>query len=492
MIAGKLSIALIVKWLLLCGWGALFFGGVTHYSGSWLAYTAFSFVFLTMLLSGLYRQVSYGYLYLTIMLWLGFWLKLTVHLIVDYPYSEPLGFFVGTSDTWDEVLLVATVGGVGVLLARLLYGLFGDSSTMLVSGDGFKSPAWYPSVRKWMWLLLMVLCIGLAIINSIYGILNIGLVPKVIFLWPLNAVISWLIGYGLTLGIATLLWWDIALKINISSVVYFILLEAFASTVSILSRGAYLFHSIPQFLAIYKNSNKINGWSVKNIIMVFVVFVALFAISNPLVNSLRENDYSDRPLGGNVANDVADDMAIIGRISSLAKFSVDRWIGLEGVMAVSAYQNKGGDLIIQGLSERAEIGKYTIYQEISQAHYRFMDMSKFQFGTLPGAIAFLYFSGALWLVALGMVALVVFLLVSERFVFVFTNNPLLSSLWGGSAANAVAQIGSAPRSYMVYLFEMVCGITIICILQSDSFNNFLKRIALLKWRVLKQMSGRAG
>jgi hypothetical protein len=55
--------ASVVKWFLLGGWFLLFIGGVAHYTGSALTYTMFSVVFLGMLISGFYRQVSYGYFF---------------------------------------------------------------------------------------------------------------------------------------------------------------------------------------------------------------------------------------------------------------------------------------------------------------------------------------------------------------------------------------------------------------------------------------------
>lgn len=482
----------VVKWLLLCGWFALFIGGASHYSGSWLIYTMFSIVFLAMLISGLYRQISYGYFFLTVMLWLGFWFKFTVHLLGNYPFGESVGSFVSTPAAWDEVLRVATIGGIGVIVARLLYGLAGrPSSIHQARNSAFQAPAWYQAKRKWIWACLMFACVGLAIINVSLGILQIGLVPSTILMWPLNAVISWLIGYGFTLGIATLLWWDIALGRNISLGVYSVLLESFTSTVSMFSRGAFIFHAIPPLLGVYKHKNIISGWTRKNTLIFSVVFVVLFAISNPLVNSLRNFYYSGVPLplslggvpvgnnaGGKSVNPEGGKLAsnVNGEVSTLAKFGVDRWVGTEGVMAVLAYPEKGVDLFVRGIMERREIGKDTLYIEISRpVYFGVVDKSKFQFSEIPGAMAFLYYSGQLWVVALGMVVFVLTLLGSEGLIFKFTSNPLLSALWGGMAANAVAQMGVAPRDLLMYFFEMSCGIAAICFIQSGFFSMALQK-----------------
>ncbi|WP_036303329.1 hypothetical protein [Methylotenera sp. L2L1] len=464
----KLGVNSIMKWLLLSVWILLFIGGVANYTGSCLHYTVFSFVFLAMLISGLYRQVSYGYLFLVAMLWLGFWLKLTVHLLIDYPFGEPIGFFDRTPVAWDNVLLSASVGSVGVILARFLYHFYKQPSSILAQNSTFAVPSWYVNERCWIWAGLIFLCIFVATINVLFGIQQSGLVSNTILLWPLNAVIYLLLASGFSFCVATLLWWDIALGRKVSKVVYFVLLEAFSSTISILSRGTYIFHVIPQMFALYKNKELVFGWSRKNIILMTIVFVMLFAISNPIVNMMRAYLYSN-----NTQEITFADSGI--SLGAFMKFSVDRWIGLEGVMAVSMYPLKGSDLFIEAMTEHGGVGKSTIYQEVCQAHYRFMNMSKFQFASVPGAIAFLYFTGNLWAVAVGMIFLVFVLLLSESLIFRFTGNPLLSALWGGVTANAVAQMGIAPRGLLFYFFELICGVMAIYFVQSEFFSKFLQR-----------------
>ena len=197
-------------------WLVLFVGGLVGFSGSKPTYILFSVVFLVMLASGFYRQVSYSYLFLVIFLWLGFWFKLTVHTLVGYRYIEPIGSFNGTAAAWDEVLWVAIVAGIGVIVGRILYGFAGSRSTMVMQNDRFKVPVWYLAIRKWLWITMMVVTGGVVIFNAVYGIHQIGLVPRTILMWPLNAVIAWMLNIGVAMGIATLLWCDISLKKNVS------------------------------------------------------------------------------------------------------------------------------------------------------------------------------------------------------------------------------------------------------------------------------------
>ena len=158
---------LVLKWLALCGWFVLFIGGVTHYSGSWLVYTMFSAVFLAMLVFGYLKIESYGYFYLTVLLWLGFWLKLTVHTIINYPFVEAIGAFSGGGREWDEVLYVATLASLGVMIGRLTYRSLGFETRPKKDPT---VPFWYADRRKILWTGLIVAAVVHFWINAQYGI----------------------------------------------------------------------------------------------------------------------------------------------------------------------------------------------------------------------------------------------------------------------------------------------------------------------------------
>lgn len=553
-------------------WIVLFAGGLSGYPGSKLIYLLFSVTSLTMLASGLYRQVSYGYLFLVIFLWLGFWLKLTVHVIFQYPYVEPIGFFDGTVAAWDGVLGVAIVASIGLAMGRILYELVGRKSTMVIVKGGSGAPAWYPAVRKWLWLCILAVIVSIAVINAVYGILQIGLVPRTILPWPLNAAVAWMVSIGSAMGITTLIWWDIALNKDISLPIYAIITEASLSTVSMLSRGTYIFHALPQVFSQYKNRQDLLGFSRNKIIIFAIAFVGFFVVSVASVTTLRAYLYpheglttknqarltrlevleggiarvrrliaqgepqedelhglleeqsnlgknpllplpegdlkisasgkgapsdelvSEKPGSGKrppVVNTTPNQFKTFfdasrlyqiadGYVSRTLLLAVDRWIGLEGVMAVRSYPAKGATFLLEAMKEKREIGKSTLYQEVCRSSYRWTDANTWQFASLPGAAAFLYYSGSLWVVMLGMLAFALLVLFSESLIFVLTANPLLCSLYGLTAANSVAQFGVAPRQAGPYFFMIFCGILAIWFVQSRLFFGLLQKLGLYK------------
>lgn len=341
-----------------------------------------------MLVSGVYKRVTYGYLFLVVFLWLGFWLKLTLHQIFIYPFGEPVGLFDRSPAAWDKVLRVATSGSIGVIAARIAYGFAGLKSTVSSIAPP-AAPHWYPPIWRILWLALLVVLVVCGVLNAVYGIQQSGLVPRTLLIWPWNAAIYWILSSGFAMCVATLLWWHVASANAIHPVAYMVLVEAAVSTVSLLSRGLYVFHAIPAMIGIYMNRAHAKDLSPKRVSLYLAAFIGLMLISLSLVNTLRGYYYSNVPPVFIELTDVPTSLR--GARTSL-RFIVDRWVGVEGVMAVSSYQDKGIDLFLGALTEKSEIGKSTFYQKVSLAHYRFMDMSKFQFSSLPGAIAFFYYT----------------------------------------------------------------------------------------------------
>ncbi|MES2686089.1 MAG: hypothetical protein V4706_04655 [Pseudomonadota bacterium] len=535
--------------VILLAWCVLFIGGLVGHQGSRWVYVVFSVVLTAVLLSGLYRPKSYGYLFLAIFFWLGFWLKLSVHNIFQYDYVEPVGRFDSSPAAWDEALWVATVAGMGLLVGRWLYGAWRGKHHLVLTADSARVPLWYPAHRRMVWMLLMGSIAVLAALNSIYGIQQSGLTPRTILVWPLNGLIYWLLSTGFSMALATILWWDICLKKDISLPVYAVFVEAFLSTMSLLSRGIFLFHLLPAFTGLALNQAQIQWRARASLLRTACIVGLLFVISISVVSTARSYLYqqgqdfrtttlkrlirfevlegkipaveemilkneplekqlpdikshglrkdlplppqleklkeeraalavairderarTDGTLGTSmgqfklVVSEFAYQMTggFVDRVSALA---VDRWIGIEGVMATVGHPSKSMDLFITALLERSAGDQASRYQVISNSGYGDADASKYRFATLPGATAFFYFSGALWWVFLGMTMLSVAMFIAEHLARRLTGNALLCALVGMNAANAVAQLGVVPRQLLIHFGMIAIAVIGISLVQ---------------------------
>jgi hypothetical protein len=210
-----------------------------------------------------------------------------------------------------------------------------------------------------------------------------------------------------------------------------------------------------------------------------LAFVLLMLASVATVSFMRDFQYSETkaepmpgawattgaPSGGlNTEKPVQPTPASNSKVVSsfrwilIHQLVVNRWIGIEGAMAVSSYAEKGHSLLWDMLTEKRELGKATAYQAVSNSGYQVPDV-KYQFASMPGISAFLYFSGSLWIVFGGIAAIVLMVLFSERVILWMTANPILCSLYGITLANTIAQFGITPRQdipqYLMFFLAVV-------------------------------------
>ena len=418
-----------------------------------------------------------------LMLWSGFWLKLVVHMGLGMRLLSRSGNFSGEDIQWDGVLAVASVGAAGMLLARTLFHVFMRKPVHDASGLKTAPPRWFATHRRIVWPILLLLAIVLAALNAVLGIQQDGLVPRTILVWPLNAMIAWLLSSGLSMAMVSVLWWEIGLGSRLLLPLCLIIIEAFGSTISLLSRGVYIFHTVFTFFALGFVKSAKQLMSRKTVAAVSVLFITFFVGTIMVTNMVRSQYYSDSQsmmqifsgsieslFGGKKHHDKNSYRMFMenSQLSKLPSFVIDRWIGMEGMMATNTYPDKGYALLKAGLVEKRQIGKGTLYQEICQSVYRFANIKKFQFASIPGPIAFFYYSGSMLVVFFGMMLLTFFLLGSEVLVFRLTGNPLLCAWLGAFFANLLCQFGLAPISMVPYLFEMAIGVVAIALATRSS------------------------
>lgn len=478
----------LLVWIALAVFAFLFIAGFIGYAGSKTVYLTFTFSFSALLLSGIFAPSSYSYLFLTIFLWLGFWFKFTANFLLFgfFPFGEPVGYFDESAAAWDHAFWIAIVASSAVLLTRLLYKLTGLEST-ITAKPGKPPPIWYSRNRSLFWLGLVISIVGLSFLNAIFGIQQSGLVPRTRLPWPLNAVIYWLLSTGLSMAVATLLWWDIGLRKNLLPAVGVMLGEALFSTVTLLSRSIYLFHAIPQLLMLMINRRPLLIMPKRHTVWIVLAFLLLFAGSVVSVSFLRDFYYSsDAPAVGSTHKPHESSSKIVSepppissvRLILLHQLIVNRWIGMEGVLAVSSYPEKSPTLFVNELTAHSEIGKVDGYQKISNSTYQEIDGAKYQFSSLPGATAFFYYSGSAWYVFGGMFFLTFIAMCSERLVLLMTGNVVLCALYGVNVANAIAQLGVTPRQLVPHLGMIAAAVVIIWAIQSSMFTRFVTN----QWR----------
>jgi hypothetical protein len=132
-----------------------------------------------------------------------------------------------------------------------------------------------------------------------------------------------------------------------------------------------------------------------------------------------------------------------------------RWVGLEGVLAVSSYAKSDLRLFEAALREDPRLGVRSMYQVIAGAdHEDHSDGGRYTFLTLPGVTAVLSYSGSATFVAFAMFCLTGLLRLIEHGLKRLTENEFLTAIGGVSIANVLAQL-AFPYLALIFILQLI-------------------------------------
>jgi hypothetical protein len=467
-----------------------------RYEGTTGFFLLFNVSYLLLVLMAVPRPRSYVYTFLSLFVFLGFWLKFTLHTIIGYDYQDAVGAFDGSAAAWDLVLLVASSAAIGIVLIRGLHLWLArhfEEQMAERSDNAINIPVWYVRFKKPLWVGTILLVIALNAWNTVASFYQIGVNPKVILPIHLNVLATWLINIGFALWISVLVQWETnlhprALKYALLAPIA----EGLISTVSVLSRSVYLFHTLPYaFVVTGRYVRRTSALTNRAAGLLTVLFALLFVVGLVAVSGLRLYTYPgalnlSTPRPETTSPSVADPSGTVDTsVSETAEpiltrnqviwiatkqvlgLFVDRWNGLEGVLAVSSYEGLGYDLLVEGLKEDPNKGENSIYQEISNSDVVYQEQEGFTFLNLVGIVGFLFYSGSLLMVGIGMASVTLLMMAIEIVFFRLVHNPFLSSVSGLAMANVVCQI-NFPYLTGIFFVQLLFAMTFIWLLQKAS------------------------
>jgi len=120
---------------------------------------------------------------------------------------------------------------------------------------------------------------------------------------------------------------------------------------------------------------------------------------------------------------------------------IDRWTGLEGLMATVAYPEKSMSLFAEAVAQRRSYGTIDTYtRKISGSTFTEENAKKYHYATPAGPIALLYFSGSLVTVFAGMAFISVLMSAIELLWLWLARDRLLLAMSGLYLALVVLQL----------------------------------------------------
>jgi hypothetical protein len=441
----------------------------------------------------------YGYTFLAVFLFLGFYAKTVALLGLGIALVEPTGNFDGTGASWDAAVAAGIAGCTGVVAVRVIHltlSRFAVSREHLTEPVGLHPPTWYLRYRIAVIAAFMASIIGMGALNLLAALYEVGVVPRLVLPLHLNVLTSWVITTGFALLAATLFVWEVRLypqKGGLRLMIPFV--EAIVS-LSTLSRAAYLFRALPYLAvlaenrAFYKHALTIRwrrAWLlllpagfVLSLIGVSVLrtviypsappeFPATAVVATPSPVETPTSIGTPSPIGTPRTGSTPAENRPADRLTQrltwaaheISTMVVGRWIGIEGTMAVSSYQGRGLSLFGHALLENPRTGESSTYQRISGSSYNTSD--KFVFLTIPGTVAILDYSGSLPLVALAMAVLMGLLLIFEVVALRLLANPFAVAVLSLTLANAIAQ-ADFPYLLLVAFLEQCAAVGLFGIL----------------------------
>jgi len=221
--------------------------------------------------------------------------------------------------------------------------------------------------------------------------------------------------------------------------------ETFLSNVSLLSRGMILNIGALLFGVIHTiQLDKVK--TNKRFYIITLVAVTLFFLSSlMIVKQLRHIEQNDASASANF------------NLSDFSKSTkillLDRWVGIEGVLAISTYPQRGWGLWNEAWKEKFSVNRTSFYDEnIITSPYKYTDKTRHHFISLPGILAFFFYPGSYFFLFIGMMTVGLFAAAIEFSVYKLGNkNLILCALLSQVVAYRYAHFGYVPgQSYLLF------------------------------------------
>ena len=446
---------LFLLFILIC------FKTTINFNGNKLIYILFSLVsFYSIVFS--FRKKSFFYEnFFGVFIFLGFWLKFS--LIYSYNLSFREGLKNNSSNdllptNYDDALIASSIAILGFITLGHIREFFFNYPKKIkieINTDLYKK------YRLVIIITFFFLVVGVSFSNFFFQIYQRGLVGQ-----SYNFIISGFVKtsllYSLTLCYAIIIYYDIAsYKKVFLSIILLLFFESFLSSVSMLSRGM-IFNSFALLFALYKLSNKINlRLNFLTFLKFFLILITTFYVSVITVNNLRVNKLDSITTIAKEAtevtevNEATNDNQFESSFYRFYYLVIFRWVGIDAMLLVTKDKKKlGFDLFKDSLKEKFDEkspsfyeSTFGIYPKDQHIHY-----NSLKGNTLPGLVAFLFFSGSYIFLYVAMIFFCFVASTLEYLIFRASfNNLLASGLIGMVIAYRFAHFGYLPaRSYLLF------------------------------------------
>ncbi len=458
-----------------------YFASVKHQGNIYL-YLVFSFLINIFFVYSLNAQKLFFEIFFATLIWLGFWFKYTMSLVffrgIIYD-SGPLENIVNI----DKALTPSIVAILSIFLTFLIRERFLKFNFIISKEISFCEKIFLNNKKKIMSTFVFLFLI-IAYTNFHFNIYQKGfLYPHDISLIYVN-FIKWMLLFGLTTLSCFFIYTEILRSNKFSTIlVYIAFTEIFISYSSMLSRLLILIHTAIMY-SITRYWDFIKNKTIFFTILFSIIF-SMFLANNYFSNHFRidyaidisayEKDKENYLIKKEKKkqlleskNYTEEDLKAFevtskpGRGSTSLFLIVNRWIGLDSMLAIVSTDKLGFDIFFESLKEKKVVNKNTFYENTFGINYD--DGKKVLFGekrilkgnTLPGIITFIFYTGNYYFLFFSMVLLTLIFCFLEIVCLRISNmNMIFASFISFTIAFRLFNFGYAPADSYLYLISII-------------------------------------
>jgi len=440
----------------------VYFFNINNYVGNQLLFLLLNLSSFALFVITIRKNVTAVEFFFFIFLLLSFWFKFSYMLLfdkIDAVSSTLEGDFDLSNSNYDKATTIIIIGFVSCIIGSFLREFIFNklfNEKIFIMNNYFL--IFYKQYRFYILFFFIVCLSSFWCVNIIYSIYSKGVVnTEAPFV--LVHFFSWLYKYGFSVFVSLLIYVDYFIFKNKN---YFIfgIFETLFTNITMLSRAfavsifSYI-RGYAQLIEFNKIRFILNKIFIKSFFLILIFsFLSIFAVTQLRNDSFKKEEYSNS-------------VSLKETTNIILELSLNRWIGIDGVLAVSQGKNLSFDFFKSSLIEEKNIREKSFYMKFFFKKYVFNPNDKEEVNTIitPGIFAFLYYSGSIIFISFSIIFIILFCALIENFFLIFSGgNIILSNIIGYTLAQRLIHFGYLPSNTINFLLSFLITLLIVLIL----------------------------
>ena len=491
------------------------------HQGNLFYYLIFSLIINLLLIYSLNIKRLFFETYFAAFIWLGFWFKYTFSLIffdgIVYDSGPPSNL-----KNIDKALIASIVAITAVFLSYIIRQKFIEIKKYKEKTKSLFEKI-YLENKKIVILLFIIVFSSIAILNFNLNIYQKGFVYEHNMPFIFVNFIKWMLLFGLTTFSTFFIYTEILRNKKIPTLISIIIfLEIFMSYTSMLSRAAIfnlssIAYSFTKYLNIIRGKLKffsgiiflilvmflVNNYSSNYYRINYAIEIEKYVINQSKLNnenieknkiqSKVLNDLETKPepktkLESNNENDennvvqfkVSHDPTVKPDPINMSSFVIiNRWSGIDSMIAVVSSKKIGFDLFFESLKERKILDNKPFYETTFNIDFDggktifFGEKRVLKGNTLPGIISFLFYTGNYYFLFVIIFFLtLIFSCLEILTTKISNNNMIYASFISYMVAFRLSNFGYAPSDSYLFIISIMGSMVLMLILSNYKLLSF--------------------